>query len=646
MADNLSPLVNLDLINKIYRTINAQITERVYDPLYYPEATLGSEDNKYVEAYIRGNTSTGTLNGLTLAKATAGFTISGGETTSRTLTVADMATITKSLEVAAATSIKSNLTVSAATNIVKGLTVGTTDTGAVTIRSNGANPTTITGPDNLEAVLINGTYTTSATTENNTTPEVGKLLKIKSVDAKTFLAGPATGAAAAPDYRSIVASDLPKELTNSNAATASQVKTATVSTDTKYYVSFVDSNNPDATAEKVYTNSKLTYNPFTGTLSATSFNGIAAKTAHSISVKDGATTPVTAIDSWNGSDDKTLTIKGNSPVTTTATTSTGTITITHDKKGPTVAISGGDTDHQAPGFGGTFKVTSATVDEYGHTTAFAEHEVTIPNSTATKDADGLMSSTDKEKLDGVASGAEVNQNAFSNITVGSTTISADLKTDTLTLAAGNNITLTPDTENDKITVSSSYIAASGSVSGIVTTGDQVFAGIKTFNSTEESSDTTSGAVIISGGLGVAKHIYAGAVHNAVWNDLVDCMEVPEDTSLEFGYCYSWEGTSVVKSSRSSKNCIGIHSNTAGFAMGEKKTKTIRAAVAGFVLAYTDKSYPEGTPLTWGDDGVLTKCGPLKKILHPERIIATFYREEKEEEWHNLPVLGRHWVKIV
>ena len=49
--------------------------------------------------------------------------------------------------------------------------------------------------------------------------------------------------------------------------------------------------------------------------------------------------------------------------------------------------------------------------------------------------------------------AEVNQNAFSNVVVGSTTIAADSKTDTLTFAAGRNITLTPDANNDKITVS-------------------------------------------------------------------------------------------------------------------------------------------------------------------------------------------------
>lgn len=61
--------------------------------------------------------------------------------------------------------------------------------------------------------------------------------------------------------------------------------------------------------------------------------------------------------------------------------------------------------------------------------------------------------TEKNKLAGIASNAEVNQNAFSNVVVGSTTISADSKTDTLTLVASTNITLTPDASGDKITIS-------------------------------------------------------------------------------------------------------------------------------------------------------------------------------------------------
>ena len=73
-------------------------------------------------------------------------------------------------------------------------------------------------------------------------------------------------------------------------------------------------------------------------------------------------------------------------------------------------------------------------------------------SAATISANGLMSSDDKTKLNGIDVGAEVNQNAFSNVVVGNTTVSADSKTDTLTLVAGSNVTLTPDATNDKITI--------------------------------------------------------------------------------------------------------------------------------------------------------------------------------------------------
>ena len=73
-------------------------------------------------------------------------------------------------------------------------------------------------------------------------------------------------------------------------------------------------------------------------------------------------------------------------------------------------------------------------------------------SLATATKDGLMAKADKSKLDGVAAGAEVNQNAFSKIVVGSTTIIADTEIDTLTLVAGANITLTPDATNDKVTI--------------------------------------------------------------------------------------------------------------------------------------------------------------------------------------------------
>ena len=87
-----------------------------------------------------------------------------------------------------------------------------------------------------------------------------------------------------------------------------------------------------------------------------------------------------------------------------------------------------------------------------------------------------MSAADKTKLDGIATGAEVNQNAFSNVAVGSTTVSADSKTDTLTLVAGPNVTLTPDATNDKITIAATdttYSDATTSTSGLMSSSDKI-----------------------------------------------------------------------------------------------------------------------------------------------------------------------------
>ena len=82
---------------------------------------------------------------------------------------------------------------------------------------------------------------------------------------------------------------------------------------------------------------------------------------------------------------------------------------------------------------------------------------------------------EKTKLSGIATGAEVNQNAFSNIKVGDATVQADSKTDTLTLVAGSNVTITPDTTNDSITIAAkdtTYSAATSSAAGLMSATDK------------------------------------------------------------------------------------------------------------------------------------------------------------------------------
>lgn len=87
-------------------------------------------------------------------------------------------------------------------------------------------------------------------------------------------------------------------------------------------------------------------------------------------------------------------------------------------------------------------------------------------SAATTSAAGLMSAADKTKLNGIATGAEVNQNAFANVIVGDTQIAADAKSDSLTLIAGDNVTLTPSADNDSVTIASKDTVYTHPTSGI------------------------------------------------------------------------------------------------------------------------------------------------------------------------------------
>ncbi|MBQ9565561.1 MAG: hypothetical protein IJU98_08245 [Synergistaceae bacterium] len=63
------------------------------------------------------------------------------------------------------------------------------------------------------------------------------------------------------------------------------------------------------------------------------------------------------------------------------------------------ARTGKPTANATPAFGGTFQVSQITTDATGHVTGVTDRTITIPNATATTSAAGLMSATDKSKLD-------------------------------------------------------------------------------------------------------------------------------------------------------------------------------------------------------------------------------------------------------
>lgn len=131
----------------------------------------------------------------------------------------------------------------------------------------------------------------------------------------------------------------------------------------------------------------------------------------------------------------------------------------------------GNTSGKIPLNNGTLNVNLNADMLDGHDSAYFSADGHV-HSGATTSANGFMTTTQVTKLNGIATGAEVNQNTFANVKVGSSTIQADGKTDTLTLAAGNAITLTADTTNDKVTIavtSNTFLPlAGGTMSGGIT----------------------------------------------------------------------------------------------------------------------------------------------------------------------------------
>ena len=110
--------------------------------------------------------------------------------------------------------------------------------------------------------------------------------------------------------------------------------------------------------------------------------------------------------------------------------------------------------------------------------------------------DGRDVSADGSKLDGIAAGAEVNQNAFSTVAVsGQTSVAADGKTDTLTLAAGSNVTITTNATTDTVTIAATNTNTTYSAGGGLSLSGTTFSHSDT--SSQGSLTALTGANVIS-----------------------------------------------------------------------------------------------------------------------------------------------------
>ena len=265
-------------------------------------------------------------------------------------------------------------------------------------------------------------------------------------------------------------------------------------------------------------------------------------------------------------------------------------------------------------------------------------------STATQSANGLMSAEDKTVLDNVpdtyATKTEVTDGLAGKadtfkVTNGGNTASWGASV-TVGMVAGTNLTFTMPSNPNTDTKNTA---------GSTNTTSKIYLIGATSQAANPVTYSNSSVYVNNGELAASK------VWGAVFNDLADAIPVGKGDILEAGYCYGFDGEHYTKTSEyMQKSYIGIHSDTYGFKMGHEEDKEkLNVAVSGFVLAYIDKEYEVGTPLTCSTDGYLTEIKFEDKIKYPERIVATYWKSEPNEEWgpegDKVKVKGRRWVKV-
>ena len=175
-------------------------------------------------------------------------------------------------------------------------------------------------------------------------------------------------------------------------------------------------------------------------------------------------------------------------------------------------------------------------------------------------------------------------------------------------------------------------------------------GVTTFSNTTASTSTTTGAVKISGGLGVAGNIYANKVYGAVWNDYAECRESNE--FIDAGYVVKENGddTLSLADGRLIYGC-SIVSDTFGFMIGETDKAHTPIAVSGRVLAYPYENrevfrHNIGCFVCSGPNGTVSLMNKEEVWNHPEAIIGQVSAIPDYEYWgNNVKVNGRVWIKV-
>ena len=176
------------------------------------------------------------------------------------------------------------------------------------------------------------------------------------------------------------------------------------------------------------------------------------------------------------------------------------------------------------------------------------------HAVATQSAAGFMAAADKTKLDGIATGAEVNQNTFATIAVKNNagtskgSVAADSKQDTATFREGTAILMTADSATDEITISvdsaqfapAAHVGAGGAAHAVAT---QSAAGFMSAADYTKLQGIQAGATVNKIAVGTYTGVHVGG--SGVYNEqTITVGFTPIFVMVHRQGSYRWDGDGI------------------------------------------------------------------------------------------------------
>ena len=167
--------------------------------------------------------------------------------------------------------------------------------------------------------------------------------------------------------------------------------------------------------------------------------------------------------------------------------------------------------------------------------------------------------------------------------------------------------------------------------------------------TNDSFNTSSGALTVAGGVGIKGTLNADSISGAIWNDYAEYRETIRQ--VEPGYCVCEEGNGKVDISvKRLQKLPMIVSDTFGFSIGKINETDVPIAVCGRVLVFTDKplkTFKVGDWVCSGKNGKVSKMNFFERVFFADRRVGIVSSFPSQETWGsgNVSTKDRIWIRV-